>query len=131
MCKPEVCTVAMTGMDLLTRGNRSADTPRNTANGKNDPKYLVQAGFLLDTYAAKERAQYLAAFVRQQARRQPRLMVQTHVLQQIHERAAASGLGIGRAVNHLIHAREDNRAGTHRTGLKGHVECRPFEPPTT
>ena len=58
-------------------------------------------------------------------------MVEAFVFEEVHQGAAATGFGVGRAVVDFVDAGEDDGAGAHGAGLERDVEARAFEPPAS
>ena len=61
---------------------------------------------------------------------QNRLVVEPIFLEEVHQGAATSGLGVGGAKVDLRDTGENDGARAHRAGLKRDVEARVFEAPT-
>ena len=90
---------------------------------------LIARGVLRISNLSKEGAQYIAAFMLHEPGVEPRLVVEPPIFEQVHQGAAATGFGVGRAIVHLVDAGEDDGAGAHGAGLEGDVETRAFKPP--
>ncbi len=79
----------------------------------------------------KKGAENGAAFLFHEPGVEPGLMVEAFVFEEVHQGAAATGFGVGRAVVDLVDAGEDDSAGAHGAGLERDVEARAFEPPAS
>lgn len=83
-------------------------------------------GDLIDGYVSAEDPQR----VREKTRLNRGPVVETVVLEQIHQRTANAGLWIGGAEIHFRDPRENDGPRAHRTGLERHEQLRVFEAPT-